>query len=75
MKDQPDILTLSDLCTELKIEPRLARMRLRDAAKDNKAYPSLAKEHSPRLPWRWAAGSKSLNEARKALTGQDGDKS
>lgn len=68
MKDQSDILTLSDLCTELKVEPRLARMQLREAAKDNKSYPNLAREHTPRLPWRWAAGSKSLSEARKALT-------
>lgn len=67
MKDEAGILTLSALCKELKLDPRLARMQLREAVKDTKTYPHLAGEHKPRLPWAWAPGSKALADARKAL--------
>jgi len=69
MIDQPTpSVTLNDLCKELKLDPRDARMMLRLAAKKKAEFPNLAKEHAPRQPWEWEAGSKGLAEARKALT-------
>ena len=61
-------VTLNDLCKELKVDPRDARMMLRLASKKTKEFPSLGKGHVARQPWEWAAGSKGLEEARKALT-------
>jgi len=61
-------ITLDQLAHELKISPRDARMLLRLAAKQTRQYPNLGKEHVARQPWQWAAGSKALDEARKALT-------
>jgi hypothetical protein len=63
-----DKVTLIDLCKELKVDPRDARMALRLAVKKKAEYPTLAKDHVPRQPWEWATGSKGLVEARKALT-------
>lgn len=64
-----DIITLKQLCTELKLDPREARERLRAAAGDAKAHPELAKARKPRTPWQWVKGSAAEKEARKALTG------
>lgn len=60
-------VTLDQLAREMKVAPREARMMLRLAAKQTKAYPTLGKEHVARQPWQWAPGSKALAEARKAL--------
>jgi len=69
MTDEPTkTVTLNDLCKELKVDPRDARMMLRLAAKKKAEYPNLAKDHAPRQPWEWPSGSKGLAEARKALT-------
>lgn len=62
-----DIVTLKDLCEELKLDPREARERLRAAASDAKANPELAKARKPRTPWQWVKGSAAEKEARKAL--------
>lgn len=62
------IITLADLCTEMKIKPREARMMLRLAASQKRDYPTLAENHIPRQPWQWAKGSKALTEAKKALS-------
>lgn len=62
-----DIITLKTLCEELKIDPREAREKLRAAVGDAKANPELTKARKPRTPWQWVKGSKSLDEARKAL--------
>jgi hypothetical protein len=64
----PKVVTLDQLAREMKVAPREARMMLRLAAKQTKAYPTLGKEHVARQPWQWAPGSKALAEARKALT-------
>lgn len=64
-----DIITLKQLCTELKLDPREARERLRAAASDVKAHPELAKARKPRTPWQWVKGSAAEKAARKALTG------
>ena len=61
------VVTLEELAKEMKISARDARMLLRLAAKQTKQYPNLGKEHVARQPWQWTAGSKALDEARKAL--------
>lgn len=65
--NNPAMVTLDQLASEMKIPPREARMMLRLAAKQTKLYPNLGKEHVARQPWQWAPGSKALEEARKAL--------
>lgn len=62
-----DIITLKQLCTELKLDPREARERLRAAAGDAKANPELAKARKPRTPWQWVKGSAAEKQARTAL--------
>ena len=62
-----DIITLKQLCTELKLDPREARERLRSAARDPKKYSELAKMHKPRAPWNWVKGSAGEKEAREEL--------
>lgn len=64
----PSPISLDQLCRELKLNPREARMSLRLAAKQKGQYPNLGKDHVARQPWQWTPGSKALQEARKALT-------
>lgn len=66
--DTTKTVTLNDLCKELKLDSRDARMLLRLASKKAKEFPNLAKDHVARQPWEWRVGSKGLEEARKALT-------
>lgn len=63
-----EILTLKQLCAELKLDPREAREHLRAAASDAKKFPELAKMHKPRTPWQWVKGSAAEKEAKSALT-------
>ena len=62
-----EIITLKQLCKELKLNPREARERLRTAARDTKKYPKLAKMHKPRAPWSWVKGSVGEQEVRALL--------
>jgi hypothetical protein len=62
-----DIITLKQLCTELKLDPSEARERLRAAVRDAKKHPELAKLHKPRTPWSWVKGSAGEKEARAVL--------
>jgi hypothetical protein len=64
-----EIVTLKDLCAELKLDPREARLKLRAAARDPKKFPELAKGHKSRTPWRWTKGSVGEQEARATLIG------
>jgi hypothetical protein len=64
-----DIITLKQICTELKLDPREARERLRAAARDAKKHPELAKTHRARAPWTWVKGSPGEKEARTAVKG------
>ncbi|NBB49787.1 hypothetical protein GVN24_16040 [Rhizobium sp. CRIBSB] len=64
----PEIITLKALCAELEIDPKEVRERLRDAVRDPKKYPELAKSHKPRSPWQWVKGSTGEKEARNAVT-------
>ena len=66
--DKPALITLEQLASEMKLTPRDARLLLRLAAKQNKLYPTLGKDHVARQPWQWTRGSKALDEARKALS-------
>ena len=63
----PEIVTLKQLCAELKLDPREARERLRAAVRDAKKYPEIAKAHKPRTPWQWVKGSAGEKEARAAI--------
>lgn len=60
-------VTLKQICKEMQLDPRLARMLLREAAKDKKRYPHLSENRGVRAPWSWPQGSKGLNEALAAL--------
>ena len=62
-----EIITLKQLCAELKLDPREARERLRSAARDPKKNPELAKMHKPRTPWSPVKGSAGGKEARSIL--------
>jgi hypothetical protein len=73
MNDKPakppiEMVTLKQLCTELKVDPREARERLRLAARDSKTNPELAKSHKPGRTWEWLKSSAALKEARIVLT-------
>jgi hypothetical protein len=41
----------------MKIDPRIAREKLRIAVREAKKYPELAKVHKPRSAWEWPKGS------------------
>lgn len=64
---KPSVITLKALCVELKLDPRIAREKLRIAAREGKKYPELAKAHKPRGAWEWVKGSEAEKEARAAL--------
>jgi len=74
MTDKPatkpaiEMVTLKQLCTELKIPSREARERLRLAVRDTKKNPDLAKSHKPGQSWEWPKSSPALKEVRGALT-------
>lgn len=53
-------VTLKAICAELKIEPRIARRKLRKAKLDS---------HDARDRWSWAAGSKQLDQIRDLIKG------
>jgi hypothetical protein len=63
-----EMVTLKQLCAELKVDPREARERLRLAVRDTKKNPELAKSHKPGHTWEWLKNSPALKEARTALT-------
>jgi hypothetical protein len=63
-----EIITLKQLCTELKLDPHECRERLRAAVRDAKKFPELAKAHKSRTPWQWVKGSAGEKEARAAVT-------
>lgn len=64
---KPPVVTLKALCIELKLDPRLAREKLRIAAREGKKFPELAKAHKPRGAWEWVKGSEAEKQARAAL--------
>ena len=74
MTDKPatkstiEMITLKQLCTELKIVPREACERLRLAVLDTKRNPELAKSHKPGQAWEWPKYSPVVKEVRVILT-------
>ncbi len=67
---KPKTIALVDLCKEMNIKPREARMLLRLAVSKKDEYPALADAHVARQPWQWVAGSDALNEAKEALSAE-----
>lgn len=63
----PESVSLKAICAELKLDPRLAREKLRIAAREAKKFPELAKTHRPRSAWEWPKGSEAEKQARTAL--------
>jgi hypothetical protein len=63
-----EMVTLKQLCTELKCDRREAREKLRIAVRDVKKYPELAKSHKPGQSWEWAKASLALKEVRGVLS-------
>ena len=68
VKAKADTVSLKAICAESKLDPRLAREKLRIAAREAKKFPELAKTHKPRSAWEWARGSEAEKQAREALT-------
>ncbi len=66
-KKESKLVTLKEICAELKLEPREAREKLRVGVRDKAANPNLAKARQPGQPWQWHAGSAELAEVRKLL--------
>jgi hypothetical protein len=60
-------VSLKAICSEMKLDPRIAREKLRIAVRDAKKFPELAKVHKPRSAWEWPKGSFAEKEARAAL--------
>jgi hypothetical protein len=74
MNDKPatkpvvELVTLKQLCTELKVDRREARERLRLALRDAKKHPELVKSHKPGHAWEWPKNSPALKEVRAVLS-------
>jgi hypothetical protein len=60
-------VSLKAICSEMKLDPRIAREKLRIAVREAKKFPELAKAHKPRSAWEWPKGSAAEKEARIAL--------
>ena len=60
-------VSLKAICTEMKLDPRLAREKLRVAVRDAKKFPDLAKARKPRTAWECPKGSPAEQQARAAL--------
>jgi hypothetical protein len=60
-------VSLKAICSEMKLDPREAREKLRIAVREAKKFPELAKAHKPRSAWEWPKGSLAEKEARAAL--------
>ena len=61
------MVSLKAICSELKLDPRLAREKLRIAVREGKKFPELVKARKPRSPWEWPKGTQAEKEARAAL--------
>ncbi|MBN8965816.1 MAG: hypothetical protein J0H89_10665 [Rhizobiales bacterium] len=66
-KNPVEMITLKQLCTELKVDPREAREKLRLAVRDAKKNPELAKSHKPGHAWEWPKNSLAIKEVRSTL--------
>lgn len=66
IKDE-DVVTLKEICAQLKIDPYDARQKLRAAVLDAKEYPALAKSQKPKKSWGWPKNSPAIKEVRAVL--------
>jgi hypothetical protein len=55
------VVTLKELCAELKIDPYEARVKLRAAVADKKI------KHAPKSAWQWERGDDELKKVRALL--------
>ena len=46
-------VSLKAICSEMKLDPRIALEKLRIAVREAKKFPELAKAHKPRSAWEW----------------------
>lgn len=60
-------VSLKAICAELNLDTRLAREKLRIAARKAKKFPEFAKACKPRSAWEWPKGSEAEIQARAAL--------
>jgi hypothetical protein len=63
-----DMVSLKAICAEMKLDPRLAREKLRIVVREAKKFPELAKARKPRSAWEWPKGSEAEHQARAALS-------
>ena len=63
-----EIVTLKQLCAELKVNPREARERLRIAVRDPKKFTELKKSHQAGAAWEWKQGTVAEKEARGVIS-------
>jgi hypothetical protein len=67
-KNTVEMITLKQLCVELKVDPREAREKLRLAVRDAKKNPELAKSHKPSHAWEWPKNTPAIKEVRSILS-------
>ena len=64
-KTTDNVVTLRDLCTQLKIDPTAARVKLRAAVAAGTI------KHEAGKSWEWARDAAALNEVRALLKGDN----
>lgn len=67
MTIESKVISLKEICRDHKLCPRVSRMLLREAAKNEKKHPNLAKHHKARTAWMWPQNSTALDEALNIL--------
>jgi len=60
--------TLAELAHELKVEPRVARQKLRKAARHRDKWPELARDASKGARWEWDTASPVFKEVVGVLS-------
>lgn len=63
------LVALKTICSELEVDPRAARMKLRKAVTNKEKYPNLAASHAANARWEWEAGSPALEEVKACIGG------
>src|SRR5260370_20773861 len=61
-------VSLKAISSEMKLDPRIAREKLRIAVREAEKYPELAKAHKPRSAWEWPTGSPAEKEGTYGLS-------
>lgn len=58
---------LGELCREMKVEPRVARQKLRKAARQRDKFPELNKDASKGARWEWDTATPVFKEVVRVL--------